>query len=95
MSKADLLEQAAELGVDADESMTNAEIQAAINEVSVDSERICPNCGTLHASSMIPENEIDGYEGLKLSALPKADTYRVFVCEGSFYAVPHAKEGEA
>jgi len=67
---------------------TKAKIKAA-----EDSERNCPNCGKLHGSSLIAESSMHHLEdqGVKLSALPKADVYRVFRCEGSFYPVPHAK----
>lgn len=59
-------------------------------------ERNCPNCGKLHGSSLIAESEMHHLEGqgIKLSALPKADIYRVFYCGGSFYPVPHVKEGD-
>lgn len=60
---------------------------------SVDAERVCPNCDTLHGSSLVPESEMHHLydQGVKLSALPKADTYRVFYCGEAFYPVPHAK----
>jgi hypothetical protein len=98
-SKADLLERAAAVGVEGvDESTSNRDIQAAIDEVlgtGTDAERACPNCGEFHASSLIPENEIDQLEGVKLSALPKSAVYRVFVCDGSFHVVPHSEGVES
>lgn len=55
-------------------------------------ERHCPVCGEPHASSFIPEAEVGQLEGVKVSALPLAKTYRVFYCGGAFHVVPHEEE---
>lgn len=88
--KADLLEEAEAEGHDVDDRMTIAELEALLGRGD-DSERVCPNCGNLHGSSFVPEGEVGQLEGVKLSALPKAKTYRVFRCDDAFHVVPHAE----
>lgn len=99
LTKAQLVALGEENDVDLSEATTNVEREAALEEAGVDldagpdvdPERVCPNCGLLHASSIVPESEMVHLEGqgVKLSALPKADAYRVFICDGQFYPVPH------
>lgn len=68
--------------------------KVATPKTTVDPERVCPGCGELHASSIIPEVELAAYadQGVKAAALAPSAFYRMFVCNGAFYAVPH-KEG--
>lgn len=68
---------------------------SAVTKPEATSERYCPNCGQLHASSFVPEAELSAYadQGVKASTLPAAAVYRMFVCDGAFYAVPHKEEG--
>lgn len=96
-TKDELVAEAQAAGYDVDGSETKADLEALLGgNADADAERHCPHCGELHASSLVPESEMHHLEnqGVKLSALPKADVYRVFICEDRFYPVPH-EEGDA
>lgn len=53
------------------------------------SERNCPNCGKLHASSLMPAHEAAELEGVNGALLVPGETYRVHVCEGRFHVQEH------
>lgn len=58
-------------------------------------ERECPSCGEVHASSLVPGDELGHYaEGATLAELLEADVarYRVFVCADAFHVRPHVEE---
>jgi len=89
-TKDDLIAQAEAEGIEVDDSMTKAEIEALLEgeKMVSDSERICPNCGELHGSSIVPESEVGTLEGVKVSTLPASKAYRVFYCDAVFHVVP-------
>ncbi len=44
-------------------------------------DRTCPGCGKVHASSIVPAGEVRVYGDPPV----EAESYRVFVCGGRFY----------
>lgn len=65
---------------------------AAGTSAASKTERHCPRCGKLHASSLIPASEVG--EFTSPGAVEPAARYRVFYCGERFLVVPHVEEGE-
>jgi hypothetical protein len=96
--KADLIALAEANDVELESGATVADIEEALAEAGVE----IPESGSStkrEPFSIIPANEIDQLEGLKLSALPKSELYAVkYSAEDGFsaepYKAPKAKKGD-